>query len=270
VKELVGRDAEVYCSPPHGYPAVTIAGWNKHTSIVYYFLESIPAKAAGTNGLGVSMVLAARFGWTSVAKEHIVRDRLAIHQRGPVGETTLHWTAHNGHTEIVGLLLDAGAYIEADEIGLYGGKPLHWAAEHEPITVRLLLGRGTDVNARNIKAGEFCGFTPLIMNAAQNDDSQEVTEILLSAGADIHHDVAQAYLSRIHCRHVALVWGNHDHKSIGVLFTEAIQQGMIKIPDRHIWLNHYPMRSWNKRNHGSWHLSGHVHNRLTEEDEAMP
>ncbi|HCQ02488.1 MAG TPA: hypothetical protein DIT99_18200 [Candidatus Latescibacteria bacterium] len=84
------------------------------------------------------------------------------------------------------------------------------------------------------------------------------------------HDVAQAYLSRIHCRHVALVWGNHDHKSIGVIFTEAIQQGMIKISDRHIWLNHYPMRSWNKRNHGSWHLYGHVHNRLTEEGEATP
>ena len=90
------------------------------------------------------------------------------------------------------MLLDAGADIEADEIGWIGGKPLQWASEHEPATVRLLLERGADVNARNIiKDSMFFEFTPLIMNASQKNDCSEVTEILLNAGADIKATDAQ-------------------------------------------------------------------------------
>ena len=84
------------------------------------------------------------------------------------------------------LLLDAGADIEADEINCYGGKPLHWASEHAPAAVRLLLDRGAAVNSRNIKAdSDFYGVTPLIMNATQRNDCAEVTELLISAGADL-------------------------------------------------------------------------------------
>jgi ankyrin repeat protein len=84
------------------------------------------------------------------------------------------------------MLLDAGADIEADEINCYGGKPLHWASEHAPASVRVLLERGADVNGRNRKAdSEFHGMTPLIMNATQTNDCSEVTELLIAAGADL-------------------------------------------------------------------------------------
>ena len=84
------------------------------------------------------------------------------------------------------MLLEAGANIEADEINCYGGKPLHWASEHAPACVRVLLERGADVNSRNRKTDtEFYGMTPLIMNATQKDDCSEVTELLTSAGADV-------------------------------------------------------------------------------------
>jgi ankyrin repeat protein len=108
-----------------------------------------------------------------------------VHQRGWIGDTPLHWPAHNGFVEIVELLLDAGAVIDADEINCYGGKPLHWASEHAPQAVELLLHRGADVNARNVLAdSDFYGMTPLIMNATQQEDCAEVTELLLQAGAD--------------------------------------------------------------------------------------
>lgn len=32
----------------------------------------------------------------------------------------------------------------------------------------------------------------------------------------------------------------------------------------------HPMRSWNKAFHGSWHLYGHVHGRLRNQDAANP
>src|SRR5437763_241635 len=184
---LVERGAEVYTNPMNTYPPVMQAAWNKHAEIVKYFLEEIPGTAAGTNGLGVMINLAARQGWAEIVRKHIERDPLSVHQRGWIGDTPLHWPSHNNYTEIISVLLDAGADIEADEINCYGGKPLHWASEHAPAAVRVLIERGADVNSRNKKSdSQLHGMTPLIMNATQKDDCAEVTELLLAAGADVN------------------------------------------------------------------------------------
>ena len=81
---------------------------------------------------------------------------------------------------------------------------------------------------------------------------------------------ATRYRGRIRCRNVFLVWGNHDRPDIAGAFTDCIDQGMIEVGGQEIWLNHYPMRSWNKAFHGSWHLYGHVHGRLEREDAQKP
>lgn len=83
-------------------------------------------------------------------------------------------------------------------------------------------------------------------------------------------EVARAYRGRIRCRHVHFVRGNHDLPSYDTIFDRVIGQGMIKHLGKKIWLNHYPMRSWDKSFHGAWHLYGHVHGRLLAEDEANP
>ena len=76
----------------------------------------------------------------------------------------------------------------------------------------------------------------------------------------------RAHLERIQCKYVNLVWGNHDNRTIGEAFNKTLEQGMVTIRWQRIWLNHYPMRSWDGRFHGSWHLYGHVHGRLVNED----
>ena len=78
---------------------------------------------------------------------------------------------------------------------------------------------------------------------------------------------ARRYLDQIVCNRVNLVWGNHDHPTVGEAFNKTIEQGMISVRGQAIWLNHYPMRSWDRRFHGSWHLYGHVHGRLVHEDQ---
>lgn len=198
---LVDRGAEVYTNPMNTYPPVMQAAWNKHAEVVTYFLEEIPDKADGTNGLGVAINLAARQGWVEIVRHHIERDPLSVHQRGWIGDTPLHWPSHNDHTEIVAMLLDAGADIEADEIHCYGGKPLHWASEHAPAAVRVLLERGANVNSRNSKPDStFHRMTPLIMNATQKDDCSEVTELLINAGADIRATDAIGKTALTHAR----------------------------------------------------------------------
>lgn len=81
---------------------------------------------------------------------------------------------------------------------------------------------------------------------------------------------ARRYRDRIRCENVFLVWGNHDRSEIAPVFSDTIEQGMIRAEGQEIWLNHYPMRSWDKAFHGSWHLYGHVHGRLRREDAARP
>ena len=187
VKLLVERGAEVYSHPFANYPPVIDAAWAKHQDVVDYFLNEIPNKASGTNGIGVTINLAAREGWADIVRRHIENDPLSVHQRGWIGDTALHWPSHNGHLEIVEMLLDAGADIEADEVGWSGGKPLHWASEHQPGAVQVLLKRGAEVNSLNVKKGsDFEGVTPLIMNATQKNDCAEVTELLIAAGADLN------------------------------------------------------------------------------------
>lgn len=196
---LVDRGAEVYTNPMNTYPPVIQAAWKGRQDVVDYFLKEIPEKADGTNRLGVAINLAAREDWSDIVRKHIEADPLSVHQRGWIGDTPLHWPAHNGNVEIVEMLLDAGADIEADETNCYGGKPLHWASEHEPKTVEVLLKRGALVDSRNERAeSDLFGMTPLIMNATQKNDCSEVAELLLAAGADIHAVDAQGRTALAH------------------------------------------------------------------------
>jgi len=187
VKLLVERGAEVYSNSMASYPAIMDAAWNKHQTIVDYFLNEIPDRAIGTNELGVTINLAGRQGWIEIVKKHIEMDPLSVHQRGWIGDTPLHWPCHNDYVDIVELLIDNGADIEADEINWIGGKPLHWASEHARNTTKILLENGATVNSRNEKKDFPCyGRTPLIHNSAQKEDCSEITEILLKAGADLN------------------------------------------------------------------------------------
>jgi calcineurin-like phosphoesterase family protein len=68
-----------------------------------------------------------------------------------------------------------------------------------------------------------------------------------------------------------LILGNHDKKTYRKMdwYEWAKDIAEIKIEDKKIVLFHYPMRSWNAKYHGSYHLFGHVHGRMPTTDLSM-
>ncbi|RYP39319.1 hypothetical protein DL768_010725 [Monosporascus sp. mg162] len=91
------------------------------------------------------------------------------------GRTPLWWAARNGHKEIVLLLLEKGAEIDAK--GNISRTPLSWAAGkgHKEI-VQLLLDKGAEIDSKNIN-----GWTPLSWAAANGH--KEIVQLLLDKGA---------------------------------------------------------------------------------------
>jgi ankyrin repeat protein len=185
IRLLVDQGATVYSHPFNSYPAVIVADWMNQTEVVNYFLDEIPHLAAGTGDIGVTCNLAGRQGWIKQVRLHLSRDPLAVHQRGWIGDTPLHWPSHNGYLDIVELLLEHGADPNVEENNWIGGTPVHWAAERESEILKRLVAAGGDVNARVTKAGSHhLGATPLIWCAKQKDDCADAAETLLALGAD--------------------------------------------------------------------------------------
>lgn len=95
----------------------------------------------------------------------------------PDGRTALMFAAFNGHTEIVGLLLDSSAKIDALD-GIKRTALMYAASGPNEVTVALLVKRGANVNLTD---GEQ-NWTPLMFAAAEGNT--DVVRILLGAGAD--------------------------------------------------------------------------------------
>lgn len=82
---------------------------------------------------------------------------------------------------------------------------------------------------------------------------------------------AEKYRSRINCKNIFLIWGNHDDKSIGKFFTDCFEKIEIKHNSKIIVLNHYAQAIWHKSNYGSWMLYGHSHGNAEDWlDKSMP
>jgi ankyrin repeat protein len=100
------------------------------------------------------------------------------------GETALHWAVSRRHTEIVVMLLDAGANPNVPDNDGY--TPLHDIAEMEDcpparMMLKALLAAGADPNLRESKNG----WTPLHITVMSDDhDDLDIAEELLCGGAD--------------------------------------------------------------------------------------
>lgn len=69
----------------------------------------------------------------------------------------------------------------------------------------------------------------------------------------------EGFLSRVECKNIHLIWGNHDRAGFAKFVKSAEDVAEIKLGDVKVFLSHYPHAFWPSSHYGSLHLYGHMH-----------
>lgn len=79
------------------------------------------------------------------------------------------------------------------------------------------------------------------------------------------------WLDSLRCRNICFIKGNHDKTAskISDRFFWYKDMEQIKVQKQPIVLCHYAMRVWNRSHHGSWHLYGHSHGTLPDDQNSL-
>ena len=106
------------------------------------------------------LMLAATFGHTETVRTLLCMPEVDVNQSDNSGNTPLHHAAMRQHLDVVQLLIDAGADIDAKNVHFYNGRgctPLHYAcAGGELDIVKMLVNAGADVSVADNNPGNTC------------------------------------------------------------------------------------------------------------------
>lgn len=186
VKELLEHGANHLVIPDPGY-------MNTLTVLQLAYLRGNFAVAQELEEWGSDVALtpfhAAAAMNNTVAVRKYIRAKTDIDclgEHGYIGmnrRTPLHWAAVNGATEVVELLLEAGADPNFQDAR--GRTPLHWAARlNRLVIVNCLLEKGAKANLLDLDH-----MTPLMCAAFAINASRDLITALVSAGADINYQL---------------------------------------------------------------------------------
>jgi ankyrin repeat protein len=156
--ELVSCAAQVTSASGYGF-------WNPN----YKFLK----KSTGLH-------LTAQFGLLHISEKLLLslggETAISANVEDGYDRTPLWFAAFHGHSEMVKLLLDKGANIQARGGG-YGNALYAASREDQEQVAMLLIDRGADVNAH-------CGSDGNALNAASHKGHEQIVKLLLDRGAD--------------------------------------------------------------------------------------
>lgn len=128
-----------------GNPLLVIAMREKSADVATLLINDQRTDLDATNAAGENaMMIASLQGLTPMVKLLIDKDA----EVNKKGWAPLHYAAANGHDDIVQILLDASAYVDAESPN--GTTPLMMAARGGHITTcKVLLDGGADVRLKN-------------------------------------------------------------------------------------------------------------------------
>ena len=145
VNALIKRGFDVNTLGPTGESGLLMAVRDSTVKVVEVLLKAPKIKVESRSAQDESpLMLAAINGLTEICKQLIAADA----DVNKPGWTPLHYAASKGHLDIMSLLLENHAYIDAESPT--GTTPLMMAAEYgTPEAVKLLLNAGADAIIKN-------------------------------------------------------------------------------------------------------------------------
>ncbi len=148
VRALLDQGTDVDGRSPDGATALHWAAYRDDPAIAGLLLDA-GADVAAANRAGVTPLSLASAGAGAALVSRLLAAGADPNERLPGGETPLMMAARTGRVEVLDVLLDGGAAVDAAE-DRRGTTALMWAAANEhPDAVRLLVARGADVSARS-------------------------------------------------------------------------------------------------------------------------
>lgn len=193
---LLQRKANPNAAEPDGTTALHWAVRNDDVALADRLLKAgADPKAANRYGM-TALPLACENGNPAMI-DRLLKAGVSPNLTGPFGETALHTCARSGKVEAAKMLIARGASIDAPE-SWRGQTPMMWAAaQGHPQMIAMLAEAGADVNARSAvvqwdrqrtqepreKWLPPGGLTPLLFAARQG--CVDCIGVLLKAGANI-------------------------------------------------------------------------------------
>ena len=170
VRSLLARGFNPNTKDEKGAPGLVVALQEGALRVASLLIDSPRLVPETRNAADESpLMMSALKGHAELARRLIARDA----DVNKPGWTPLHYAATGGHLEIMRLLLEEHAFIDAQSPN--GTTPLMMAASYgTPEAVKLLIEAGADISMRNQKGMSALDF-------AQRAERQNSVELLLTA-----------------------------------------------------------------------------------------
>ena len=170
IRQLLARGFDANSPDPQGQYGLILAIREPSVKVASALIDAPKINLNAFNALGESaLMLAALKGQLDLAKKLVAKGA----DVNKTGWTPLHYAASNGHVEVIKLLLENHAYIDAESPN--GSTPLMMASMYgNAQSVKLLIDEGADPLLKN-----QIGLTAL--QFAQRADRPDSAELLTKA-----------------------------------------------------------------------------------------
>ena len=190
-RALIQKKADVNAAQDDGATALHWAVYRNNVDVVDMLLRAGAKSAPNREGM-TPLAMAALYGNMQIV-DRLLKSGADAKALGPNGETMVMFAARNGNPDVIRLLVEGGANVNARE-PVRGTTALMWAVEQRhPEAVAALLKAGADPAARSAGAGLPRNYVAPRVNTRAVEEAQRRRERAKAAGRSYEEQLEFEY-----------------------------------------------------------------------------